>query len=365
MQEAALPRGVWHQVLAHNASAAEKSTALRIVGVHSADSCKAQQSLRFHLGDRVLRAQAAKARSCLAGRSLLFVGDSITRYQYISFVSFLETGRFPERCTRAHDRQAEASVLRERDWGPSSSPSTWTTFYRNVSEVHLNGNERCDCLAIGAKRTPTGKTAAQLRSCAKGTYHGKDRPENRYYSTSDGQTNVTFLFTACGKENLCTWACDACWPETTERYDHLLLNAGIFSGFSEGECYSRFMARARSHFLTEAGQASWKTTNYPAGYSFQRVFQQRGHPSPPGRGHEENVVQSTAAAASGFSVLPLGVLDGLIKEAGQALNTSMLWDDFHYEPVAYEFANLLYLTQLCESSAGPTHQGRPFDTSVS
>jgi hypothetical protein len=199
--------------------------------------------------------------------------------------------------------------------------------------------------------TPTGKTAAQFRSCAKATYHNMDRPENRYYSTSDGQINVTFLFTSCGKEDLCTWACDACWPDTVARYDHLLLNAGIFSGFSAGDCYTRFMARARARFLAEAGQASWKTTNYPAGYSYQRVFRQRGHASPPGRGDEENAVQSSAAAASGFSVLPLGVLDGLIKQAGVALNTSMLWDDFHYEPVAYEFANLLYLTQLCEASS--------------
>ena len=59
-------------------------------------------------------------------------------------------------------------------------------------------------------------------------------------------------------------------------------------------------------------------------------------------------MQSRAAAASGYAVLPLGVLDGLLKRAGAALNTSMLWDDFHYEPVGYGFANLLYLTQLCE-----------------
>ena len=37
-------------------------------------------------------------------------------------------------------------------------------------------------------------------------------------------TQVTFLFTTCGKEDLCTWACDACWPEAGARYDHLLLN---------------------------------------------------------------------------------------------------------------------------------------------
>ena len=38
------------------------------------------------------------------------------------------------------------------------------------------------------------------------------------------RTQVTFLFTTCGKEDLCTWACDACWPEAGARYDHLLLN---------------------------------------------------------------------------------------------------------------------------------------------
>ena len=187
-QEAAALRA-WQQALPHNASVAERGTALRIVGEDSEDPCKAQQSLRLHLGDGVLRAHAAKVRHCLAGRSLLFVGDSITRYQYISLISLIETGRFPERCTRAHDPQAEASVVRERDWGTTRNDG-WPTFYRNVSEVRLNGNEQCDCLAIGAKRTPTGKTAAQFRSCAKATWHNIDRPENRYYASSDGRIKV-------------------------------------------------------------------------------------------------------------------------------------------------------------------------------
>ena len=187
-QEAAALRA-WQQALPHNASVAERGTALRIVGEDSEDPCKAQQSLRLHLGDEVLRAQAAKVRHCLAGRSLLFVGDSITRYQYISLISLIETGRFPERCTRTHDPQAEASVVRERDWGTTRNDG-WPTFYRNVSEVRLNGNEQCDCLAIGAKRTPTGKTAAQFRSCAKATWHNIDRPENRYYASSDGRIKV-------------------------------------------------------------------------------------------------------------------------------------------------------------------------------
>ena len=165
-EAAALPRSAWQQALAHDASAAERSRALRIVGEHSEDSCKAQQSLRLHLGDRVLSAQAAKVRRCLAGRSLLFVGDSITRYQYVSLISLLETGRFPERCTRAHDPQAEASVVRERDWGKTRNDG-WPTFYRNVSEVRLNGNERCDCLAIGAKRTPTGKKVRKYVSSVR------------------------------------------------------------------------------------------------------------------------------------------------------------------------------------------------------
>ena len=324
------------------------SAPLHIVGEHGADACAAQRSLRLQRGDHVLQASAEKARQCLAGRSLLFVGDSITRYQYISLITLLETGQFPERCTRAHDPLAEPSGVRERDWG--NKHEGWSTFYRNVSEIRLNGNERCDCLAIGTKRTPTGKTARQLSSCAKAAWHNIDRPENRYYSTSDGQTNVTFFFATCGKEDLCTWRCNSCWPETTASFDHLLLNAGIFSGFSEGRCYEQFMRSTRARFLADAGQASWKTTNYPAGYTYQRVFKLHGGPSAPGRGADENRVQSRAAAATGFSVLPLDVLDGLIKQTGEALNTSMQWDQFHYEPVAYEFFNLLYLEQLCGGS---------------
>ena len=40
---------------------------------------------------------AAAALVALRGRSIVFIGDSNTRYQYLSLVSFLLTGAWPER----------------------------------------------------------------------------------------------------------------------------------------------------------------------------------------------------------------------------------------------------------------------------
>ena len=71
--------------------------------------------------------------------------------------------------------------------------------------------------------------------------------------------------------------------------------------------------------------------------------QNLARPSAPGRVEEENAVQRSAARASNFSVLPLDDIDVLIKRAAAVYNTSMLWDPLHYEPLGYEFANLLYL----------------------
>jgi hypothetical protein len=37
----------------------------------------------------------AEARKCLAGRPLVVIGDSLSRYQYMSLIYFLEFGAYP------------------------------------------------------------------------------------------------------------------------------------------------------------------------------------------------------------------------------------------------------------------------------
>ena len=43
------------------------------------------------------RYTAAQVKSCLQSKHLMFIGDSLTRYQYLSLVYFLEHERWPQR----------------------------------------------------------------------------------------------------------------------------------------------------------------------------------------------------------------------------------------------------------------------------
>ena len=47
----------------------------------------------------LLTPRHADALQCLAGNPLLFLGTSVTRYQYLSLVHFIDRGMWPDRCT--------------------------------------------------------------------------------------------------------------------------------------------------------------------------------------------------------------------------------------------------------------------------
>ncbi|KAI2499396.1 hypothetical protein MHU86_15108 [Fragilaria crotonensis] len=63
---------------------------------------------------------------------LAFVGDSITRYQYISLVSYLHSGRWIE-------NSDTPNPVKETDFG------SYQNFFAYVSQTVLEGTEACDC----------------------------------------------------------------------------------------------------------------------------------------------------------------------------------------------------------------------------
>lgn len=73
------------------------------------------------------------AQRCLERRHVVFIGDSLSRYQYLSLVHFLEYGTWEE-----PDAPGKSITYRE-GWGED-----WNDFYRLSSE-HLRGHEQCDC----------------------------------------------------------------------------------------------------------------------------------------------------------------------------------------------------------------------------
>ena len=90
---------------------------------------------------RLCRLTGSAARSCLAGQDIMFIGDSITRYHYLSLAHFLSRLKYPERYGAA---PGQPSVCLEREW------PNWGSFYEQSSQVlgmavSACAQEACNC----------------------------------------------------------------------------------------------------------------------------------------------------------------------------------------------------------------------------
>ncbi len=96
---------------------------------------------RYELETCVLkRFTAEEARVCLSDRPMLFVGDSVMRYQYVSLVYFLHTGEWPARRDGMRERVGDmGSVVWEGAW------KNWARYYVDVPDRVFKGAEWCDC----------------------------------------------------------------------------------------------------------------------------------------------------------------------------------------------------------------------------
>ena len=95
------------------------------------------------------RLTASEVRGCLANRPLVFIGDSITRYAYLSLVAFLEHGAWPSLAD-------QPSLLFKKQWGakgelfPSGAAPLGLTCRRCVPAVlpHLPAFEQHAWLSL-------------------------------------------------------------------------------------------------------------------------------------------------------------------------------------------------------------------------
>lgn len=117
------------------ASCTNTSTA---VGSWSKD---ADSGFRYHARDCLLvRPSASRVRKCLRHRHLLFVGDSLQRYLYLTLANFLVTGEWP-RDLKAGERspcfEGAYALNKTRD-------EVWPEYFRGTNS-DLRGAEICDC----------------------------------------------------------------------------------------------------------------------------------------------------------------------------------------------------------------------------
>ena len=92
------------------------------------------ESLRMipHVNSPPIELDWRGVRQCLRGRRIAFVGDSVSRYQYLNLVHFLAWGSWYSSFPRFEN---------EQDWG------SWTDFFVGTSSrlVTPNTRESCDC----------------------------------------------------------------------------------------------------------------------------------------------------------------------------------------------------------------------------
>ena len=105
----------------------------------------------IHNAARTAVHDESRARHCLARRTVVFMGDSNTRYQYLALAFLLTRGGFPRQPPNIRARDfgfnicSEGSVSALADTKkPLPADAKWQLFF-NASSALLEGDEVCEC----------------------------------------------------------------------------------------------------------------------------------------------------------------------------------------------------------------------------
>lgn len=127
----------------------------------------------------------AQARECLRQHRVVFFGDSVTRYHYLSLAASLEAGSWVQGnsstpnspCHESSWFGGRVEAWRRRRW------AHWEVYFNGTNRL-LGGNEVCDC----ARRDPCWADKFLL--------------ENRFYNNKDTGVKLAFYtWASCSNKN--------------------------------------------------------------------------------------------------------------------------------------------------------------------
>lgn len=121
---------------------------------------------RFKPPCELVRPEQAAVQRCLAGRHLLFFGDSLQRYLYLTLANFLVSGRWPDDALSSSP--CYESTYFNQD---ATEDEKWLRYFAGTNQ-QLGGHEICDCWRVSC--------------CKEAALH-----ENRY--TRVGTAAVSFV----------------------------------------------------------------------------------------------------------------------------------------------------------------------------
>lgn len=294
---------------------------------------------------RLRRLSAEEARTCLRDKYIIFVGDSISRYQYVSFVHFLSRRQYMERYANA----SQPSLDVEFEW------NNFTEYFQGGSTllsdvVDGEGEEICDC-----KRGVDWYIDL---------YEGKIW-ENRNFAlhkyTIDGHKFIdsklrVSYFSASDFPDLEHSALHAITRALRHRHhgepspDVVLLNVGLWAWSSRFFVPNPMSLRYLVEDLLETGKALAKNlmTRHPVQLFWKSTTPLREWTSKDGEIEAmEEDAREIAKASQLWKVLDIRAI------AGAALKQKLdiYVDKSHFIPVVYEQFNDLLLNHICEAGS--------------
>lgn len=296
---------------------------------------------------------------CLKNKHIVFMGDSLTRYQYLSLVHYLETGSW-------FALTDKPLLENEKEW------ENWEMFYQGTN-ARLNGHEICGCY-----RHPYGWII------------DANPMEDRYYFDPVRKLRITFLLffgsfkTVHPSPQFLNVGCSTSTPEelclqkgcspglcnfklfnfsenwpynmlsnviknvatTVAPIDALIFNQGFFGNPGDNLTHSMGIVRAFKE-SRENGYVShiyWKSTT---------------NPNPKGSFKYNITIEHLWVKSfliplkiNVFDVYELTTEESFIFSSAAEMNTESTWDFLHFKPFAYRGFNKALAGELCESG-GP------------
>ena len=296
---------------------------------------------------RLRRPSHKEALQCMSGQSLLWMGDSLTRYQYMSFITFLSQGMWPE---PLGSMPSSPNPCLEREW------LSWEDYFKASVQL-FGGEENCTCargfmerrhyynkahdVTVRVLATVVAETVQLAVKEAVEEWHS---PAQRPHYTYTGHVLTPEL---CNETTLPNNATGCAYPPSSfapyRPAGVLIANTGIWQKAS-----STSVTRSYNISQSEFYWAIRDEMRPPEGRPVRAIWRMTGAE----RGGGEHEVGVFAAQMTAFTTLPLSpweILDAYSATA-QPVARNAYWDVNHYLPFMYEQANIFLLNMLCDES---------------
>lgn len=329
-----------------------------------------------------------EARQCLAGEHIFMVGDSLTRYWYMSLVYFLERGEHPPRfgrpkaeCTHFDANgnlvcspEEQPNVCMEGDWRFSKTVrDPWLHFFSSIGGGDdgqvFHGRVECNCARSNKVVCKDGRAAGEC--CVENEVYvsAPVQGDDRIHVTvikedgwGDSPRNLTgFKFSDCSSDASCRSNAsqvealiqraqnfDFDWSEPFVEalskggalWEQLppatisLLNRGLWGILTPEQAKARMPVLANvTRRARPDGRCFYRTTTGSA--RSDRMYKQ-----------EHTYIQDETLAA-GCEFLDVAHLTKAFADMSKGERELVFWDAVHYLPWVYEELNHILLNVLC------------------